>query len=48
MKGLRLARPLGGQTLLIRSEIVSVIIYTTYIMGMQLLTDVRKTNGQNL
>ena len=31
-----------------RSDIVSVVTYAMYVMGMQLLTDVRKTNGQNL
>ena len=31
-----------GFTLLMRLEIASVVTYATYVMGMQLLTDVRK------
>ena len=30
------------------SEIASVVTYATYVTGTQLLTDVRRTNGQNL
>jgi len=33
---------------MMRSEIASVVTYSMYVMGMQLLTDVRKTNSQNL
>lgn len=47
MKGKRLARPLRTKVLLERSEIVTVIIYELD-MGIQLLTNVRKTSGQNL
>lgn len=47
MKGKRLARPLRMKVLLERSEIVHVVTYKIDT-GIQLLTDVRKTNGQNL
>lgn len=42
-----MARPLRTKVLLERSEIVTVIIYELD-MGIQLLTNVRKTSGQNL
>ena len=47
MKGTRLARPLRMKVLSERSEIVTVITYEVD-MGIQLLTNVRKTSGQNL
>ena len=47
MKGKRLARPLRMKVLLERLEIVTVITYEVD-MGIQLLTNVRKTSSQNL